>query len=116
MITSAWNRTATRGDGEMWIYPESDEAGAYTVMRLVVEGKALDWVLSPDESGILAAILNKAAEINAKEEPASMPVAPQTDEDVPEPLGEVFVRQEPTEPRPSTFKEKVEQALGKLNP
>lgn len=116
MIISAWSKTSIKSDGELWVYPEISDSAASVTLRVVSEGRVIDWALAPDEAEMLMAILKKVADMHASTEPAPEPVSPPAPTEAPEPIGEVFVRQESQSARTPTLGEKFENVLDKLRP
>lgn len=112
-VISAWSKVSDLANGELWAYPEISESGAFVTVRVVTDGKVIDWALAPDEAEMLMAILKKVADRDAPTE------APRTLEEKPDADGmdilEPFVRQEPQQARPaSTLGEKIEGVLDKF--
>lgn len=120
-IINAWSKVSDLSNGELWAYSQIDGSGARVTIRVVTGegiscGNVIDWTLDPDEADMLIAMLKKVAEWQTHEEPVAEPSATPATQEASEPIGEVFIRQEVQEARPQTFKEKLEQTLGKLNP
>lgn len=100
MIVSAWSKASDLGTGELWVYPEIDDEGASATLRVVSEGRVIDWTLTPDEADMLMAMLKKVADRHTHMEPVSEPMAATSPEEESEPIGEVFVRQEAQQTAP----------------